>query len=296
MRKSTSNLWMIALCILVFGLQSCLDDEEEGRKITDQKEYELTVASETVPGVLTNGMDPLSEVYAVKKDNASEWTPFGDSLDFEYEEGYEYRIRINETSYLDPQMGDPAWTEYKLLEVLSKEKKASENLPNHFIPKWFYEKNQYVPEYRFAVDAEQKELIEKDLKENPPMLATCHVMLYHRVEKWKWLAIDSKDAVMGQGILKAEHASDEDFQDSYKLLPLEHIHGKMMRWTFVDYSENGLDLEPYDVFFAVGQLTKSVGQTPDPWLYQDLTDYYKHKFPEAGVKTVVYSLGLRVNL
>ena len=293
MNKSTFNLWMIALCILVFGLQSCLEDEEEGRKITDQREYELTVASETVPGVLTNGMDPLSEVYAVKKDNASEWTPFGDIQNFEYEEGFEYRIRVNETSYLDPQIGDPAWTEYKLLEVLSKEKKVSEKLPNHFIPKWFYEKNQYVPEYRFAVDAEQKELIEKDLKENPPILATNHVMLYHRAEKW--LAIDSKDAVMGQGILEAEHASAEDFPDSYKLLPLKHIMAKMMRWTFVDYSENELDLEPFDVFFAIGQRTKSVNQTPDPWLYQDLTDYYKHKFPEARVKTVVYSLGLRVN-
>ena len=34
-------------------------------------------------------------------------------------------------------MGEPAWTEYELLEVLSKECKESEDLPEDFIPDWF---------------------------------------------------------------------------------------------------------------------------------------------------------------
>lgn len=36
----------------VVGLTACSDDDEEGRKVTDYKEYVLTVASEKIPGVL----------------------------------------------------------------------------------------------------------------------------------------------------------------------------------------------------------------------------------------------------
>lgn len=42
---------------------------------------------------------------------------------FEFEKGYEYKIKVSETSYLDHSMGQPAWTEYDLLDVLSKEEK-----------------------------------------------------------------------------------------------------------------------------------------------------------------------------
>ena len=38
-------------------------------------------------------------------------------------------------------MGEPAWTEYALLEEISKEAKASENVPDNFIPEWFFEQH-----------------------------------------------------------------------------------------------------------------------------------------------------------
>lgn len=41
---------MLFFCAL--GFISCDDKDEEGRKITDYKEYVLTVASKKVPGVL----------------------------------------------------------------------------------------------------------------------------------------------------------------------------------------------------------------------------------------------------
>ena len=44
---------------------------------------------------------------------------------------YEYKIKISETTFLDYSMGEPAWTEYELLETISKEKKVSEDLPLH---------------------------------------------------------------------------------------------------------------------------------------------------------------------
>ena len=51
----------------VVGLIACSDDEEV-RKVTDYKEYMLTMASKKIPGVLwSEGFNYLSEVYAVKK-------------------------------------------------------------------------------------------------------------------------------------------------------------------------------------------------------------------------------------
>lgn len=49
----TKNLFSILglfLCGSCF--MSCLEEDEEGRKITDYKEYVLTVASEMKPGVI----------------------------------------------------------------------------------------------------------------------------------------------------------------------------------------------------------------------------------------------------
>ena len=45
------------------------------------------------------------------------------------------------TDYLDYSMGEPAWTEYALIEEISKEAKASENVPDNFIPEWFFEQH-----------------------------------------------------------------------------------------------------------------------------------------------------------
>lgn len=114
---------MLMLFLCTFGLISCDDENEEGRKVTDYKELVLTVASKKVPGILGDGHSHLTEVYVVKEKPSDEWSAFGYIDGFEFEPGYEYRIRISRTSYLDYSMGQPAWDEQKLLEVISKDKK-----------------------------------------------------------------------------------------------------------------------------------------------------------------------------
>ncbi len=127
---------MVFLCMC--GLTGCMDDNEGGIKRTNYEEYTLTVASKKVPGVLfASGSNVLADVYAVKKEPSGEWAAFGEIDGFAFEEGYECRIRISETSYLDDRRGDPAWTEYDLLETISKEQKESEGVPPHFIPEWY---------------------------------------------------------------------------------------------------------------------------------------------------------------
>ena len=113
--------FVLLICASIFF--SCLK-EEEGRKITGYNEYTITVASEKVPGLLfSSGDNHVSEVYAIMKEHSAEWEQLGEIKGFEYEPGYEYTIRISETNYLDHSMGEPAWTEHELMEVISKEKK-----------------------------------------------------------------------------------------------------------------------------------------------------------------------------
>lgn len=118
----TKGLRILILFLCVFSFICCDKEHEENRKVTDDKEYVLTVASKKIPGVLvSDGNNFVSDVYAVKKEQSNEWIAFGYIEEFEFEKGYEYKIKISETSYLDYSMGQPAWTERKLLEVISKD-------------------------------------------------------------------------------------------------------------------------------------------------------------------------------
>lgn len=136
--KTNRILSILVLLLCAFGIMSCSKGSKDGRKITDRKEYNLTVASKMLPGVLFScGSNYLTDVYAVKVGDSDKWSQFGPISGFDYTEGYEYEIKIRETSYLDYRMGEPAWTEYDLIKVISKEKKDSEGLPADFVPDWF---------------------------------------------------------------------------------------------------------------------------------------------------------------
>ena len=111
----------------------------------------LTIASKKIPGVCrSDRFNYLSDVYAVKKENVQEWESLGFIGGFEFEKGYEYKIKISETSYLDYSMENSAWTEYELLEIISKNKKDSENLPLHLIPESYYKNIQFPKSYSFG--------------------------------------------------------------------------------------------------------------------------------------------------
>lgn len=101
-------------------------------------------------------------------------------------------------------MGEPAWTEYERLEVISKEKKDSEEMPLHFIPKWYYE-NRPLPQYRYAIESENKELIEEVLKANPILPLDYHYLLYRDEDNHpKGIAIKDDDDLFGPSIIKAQ--------------------------------------------------------------------------------------------
>lgn len=295
--KTKNLVGMFMLFLLTFTFISCDKENEEGRKITDYKEYVLTVASEMKPGVMwSDGYNYLKEVYPVKKENTEEWEALGYIDGFEFEKGYEYKIKISETSYLDHSMGQPAWTEYDLLEIIYKEKKGSEGLPKHFIPETFY-KNKFLPKYRYAVEADNKEVIEEDLNNNSILPLDYHYMLYRGEDSsLRWIAIKDDSNTLGPCIIKSENKDPEKMPESYKLLPLEGNVNGFMGWSFLDEEGNETNYPSFDVF--VGRTAKSKSFMPSPntvYLYKDLTEHYKNRFPEAGVKTVVVSYTFGIN-
>lgn len=292
--KNLFGIQVLFFCAFCF--MSCLKEDEEGRKITDYKEYVVTVASEMKPGVIwSEGCDYLKEVYPVKKENAEEWEALGGIGGFEFEEGYEYRIKISEISYLDYGMGQPAWTEHELLEVTSKEKKVSEGLPKHFIPEAFY-KDKFLPTYKYAVEADNKEVIEEDLKNNSILPLDYHYFYYGNSEGPKWLAIKDDTNVLGPGLIKRTNKTQEEFPEVYRiLLPEGQVNG-FMEWSFLDEEGNETGYPSFDVFLGYSARSREAGVTPNLfYLYKDLTTHYKSKYPEAGVKAVVVSYTIEIN-
>lgn len=293
-KMKTTGWWgMLMLFLCTFGLISCDDENEEGRKVTDYKEIVLTVASKKVPGILGDGHSHLTEVYAVKEEPSDEWSAFGYIDGFEFEPGYEYRIRISRTSYLDYSMGQPAWDEQKLLEVISKDKKDSEGLPLHLIPEAYYSRIPF-PQYSYAVDAGQKEPVEQDLKENPLIPLDGHYMLYSREEGFQVLAVQDADHAYGPYQIRLEGKAPEEIPESYKSLPPEGVHiVSYAAWTFLGEEGDETERLSFDTFIGYGTRTRNVGPTPDVFLlYKDLTTHYQVKYPEAGVKSVVVAYKL----
>lgn len=294
----TKNLFgILMLFLFTFTFISCDKEDEEGRKITDYKEYVLTVASEMKPGVMSSdGYNYLNDVYPVKKENTEDWEAMGYIDGFEFEKGYEYKIKISETSYLDYRMGQPAWTEYDLLDVLSKEKKDSEGLPLHFIPEWFYEEH-VLPKYQYAVETDNKEVIEEDLRTNSILPLDYHYMLYRGEDSsLRWIAIKDDSNTLGPCIIKSENKDPEKMPESYKLLPWEgNVYG-FMGWQFLDEEGNETNYPSFDVFASRSTKSRTFNPAPNTvCLYKDLTEYYKNKYPEAGVKAVVVSYAIEIN-
>ena len=181
-------------------------------------------------------------------------------------------------------MGDPAWTEYELLEVISKEHKNSENLPPHFIPDWYFE--QYCPyinpEFAYAIDADKKEDIENDLKTNSTYKfgGLRYYIAFYGIGIW-FLQDDDMHTVE-HGVLIRKSKELTEFPESYKLLPLEIKNYEFGEFNFVTSDDTEDYVMQYDVFMYV-----VAPQIVDIWLYKDLTAYYQRKYPAADVKAVV---------
>ena len=252
----------------------------------------MTVASEKIPGVyMSCGNNILTDVYAVRYAGEDDWKMLASIEGFEYESGYEYTLRISRTDYLDYSMGEPAWTEYALIEEISKEAKASENVPDNFIPEWYFE--QYctdLDDFAYKVEAEHPETIATDIENDPAFSFNggklCMVGL------GQWLLLDPDNNVEKWGQLKRVSMSADEMPDIYRIFPPEDA-GSIRGYGRLEFMELGDDdnsLMQFDIFFAPSARSKADQPIPHSfrlWLYKDLTEVYKKKYPEAGVEAVV---------
>ena len=67
------------------------------------------------------------------------------------------------------------------------------------------------------------------------------------------------------------------------------------KWTFSLEQGNETNYLSFDVFMGRSAKSRNVDLTPDvAYLYKDLSEYYKNKYPQAGVKTVVVSYAVSI--
>ena len=283
----------ISVSLTTAIMVSCtINGEPEGRQVTDYQEYEVTVASEKVPGVYTScGNNILTDVYAVRYVGEDDWKMLALIEGFEYESGYEYTLRISRTDYLDYSMGESAWTEYALLEEISKEAKASENVPDNFIPEWFFEQHcADLDDFAYKVEAEDPVAVEDDIESDPVFSFNGGRCCIAGLSKWLLLAPDGNVEKWGQ--LKRVSMSADEMPEIYRIFPPDdsgsiRVSGRL---EFMEHGDNENSLMQFDIFFA--PLASSKADYPVPhsfrlWLYKDLTEEYKKKYPEAGVEAVV---------
>lgn len=115
--KLLKPLGLILLSIFLFGMVSCNDDEPEKDKIETIK---LFVAAQTTPHYILG--KPVMGIQ-IKEEGETKYHTIGlhDITDFEYEEGYEYELRVVKKTLANPPQ-DGSNIEYRLLEILSKTK------------------------------------------------------------------------------------------------------------------------------------------------------------------------------
>lgn len=244
--------------------------------------------------IFSEGNNYFRKVYAVKKNNAQDWISFSSIQDFNYEEGYEYHIKISETTYLDYREGDISRTEYKLLDVISKEKHDSEGLPENFLSSDY---NSLNAEFRYVIEADEKDEVEKRLMNNSPLFMCKQFVFNKEFTEFAMLNENYEYLVLADGKLKRETNDNENFPDSYKLIPLEGQVVATEQWSFIiDLITHKASLT-MDAFIVnlPGSTGNSGGMCSQIWLYQDMTQYAQEAFPEAGVKTVVVSYTVSIN-
>lgn len=114
---------ILFLTVLLFApgaaFVSCSSDNDYN------KELILTVASKAL---LNTGYES-SHAYYVKPKGVVDWMPFESISGFDYEEGYEYIIRVSQEKWHDGEVQDAGIYKYAFLRLISKTKKNSENIP-----------------------------------------------------------------------------------------------------------------------------------------------------------------------
>lgn len=117
----TKNVFILVfLFLFVLGLSSCIKDNNDEKEKTEI--VTMHISSETK---LMKFLDEaLIECMIVTVLKEEFYLPLGCISGFEYEKGYEYRLKVKKTTPAHPLQDDLS-DFYSLIEILSKEKKEN---------------------------------------------------------------------------------------------------------------------------------------------------------------------------
>lgn len=116
---------VLFIVFLIFLNISCSDNKHE----EDSRELIFTVASVRNEKSNIEESPSYGYIFYIKRANSTKWESFPyEILNFNYEEGYEYIIRVKETQIKNPPQDAPS-VQYSFIELINKEKKDSGSLP-----------------------------------------------------------------------------------------------------------------------------------------------------------------------
>ena len=117
------TLYLVLLAGLFIATSCDESDKPKSRIIT------FTVASRVEEKNDVEETPAAKYIYYIKYNDAENWQSFPYKIyDFDYEEGYEYIIKSEETEIQNPAQ-DQDRVKYTFLELISKVEKESEGLP-----------------------------------------------------------------------------------------------------------------------------------------------------------------------
>jgi len=162
LKKKTMKTKFTILLLISFicaGFVSCSDDDDD-----DERVFNVIISSVQKVYNTDFGFSP----YFGKQAEDDAWKPFDNIEGFEHEEGYEYILKLKQAKHPDRDMADAPVYKYTLLEVLSKVKKESENIPIqgiHMIIASERPKNTASPSYYVSYMGGDWKILEQEIED-----------------------------------------------------------------------------------------------------------------------------------
>lgn len=257
--KEILGIMLLFLCISCF--MSCdKDDDNVGEIVV------ISISPELVWVSSTSSIPAHLAMECTIEENNKKLHIAEDQIEgFEYNKGYEYKLKVRITPLENPAT-DGSTDRYELIEIISQ-----------------YE-TPFKIQLKYAVDAEQKSIIEDDLRDNSSFLVGSGYVFNKELSTWT--LVDADNIPISNGKLHRESGYPVELPASYKLLPTDEQIATYAKFIFSFQSGSEQIEYTYDAI-----ITYIAGGGRDPycrlWFYEDLTDYYKTKYPDAGVKGVV---------
>lgn len=255
---------MLMLFLFTFSFVSCNDDDEEEAEVG--KIVVMSVSSKMAwieSKYSPYEKNPVMECIIEGSDEKL-YLDKNEIEGFEYISGYEHRLKVRITS-LDNPSTDGSKQKYELIEILSQNKVVGHS----------------EIQLKYAIDADQKSVIEDDLLK----ISSEFVGSYYIFDGSTWSLFNANDETIIKDGQLQNLPLETELPESYKLLPVDEQIATYRKMIFTYTIGSEQMIRPYDAIITL--MPGGRDSYYRLWLYEDLTDFYKRKFPDAGVRGVV---------